>query len=443
MIHTQSDIVVIGAGAAGLAAARELAKAGKSVTILEARTRTGGRIHTIYPPSGFSRPMESGAEFVHGDLPLTLQLLNEAGIFYEPMEGTTWQVQQHALEQNDNFIEGREILYAKLKELKEDMPIQQFLDTFFGGDKYKDLRQSVIGFVEGYDAADSSRASTFALRNEWTSEDDSNQYRFPQGYSQLTGFLERESKHFGATIHLSCVVKTIRWKAGEATIITDNGQQFTAARIIITLPLGILQIPETTAGAVQFIPAIPEKLKAAGKIGFGGVIKFLMEFTESFWEEKPGKSKVQRKMPHLGFLFSDAPVPTWWTQLPHPAPVLTGWLAGPAAARLQTMPENQLIEQALHSLAYVFKTDISFLKQNLVASTITNWLTDPFAYGAYSYATVETTQAKKILNQPVSDTLYFAGEALYEGVEMGTIEAALASGIATARNILQQTGQKS
>jgi monoamine oxidase len=142
-------------------------------------------------------------------------------------------------------------------------------------------------------------------------------------------------------------------------------------------------------------------------------------------------------MPHLGFLFSDAPVPTWWTQLPHPAPVLTGWLAGPDAARHQHFTESQLQDMALDSLASLFDVDKRFLEQQLLKGQVVNWFTDPFSYGAYSYATLNTPDAKKTLNQPLADTLYFAGEALYEGAEMGTVEAALASGTQAAMKIAE------
>jgi monoamine oxidase len=100
------------------------------------------------------------------------------------------------------------------------------------------------------------------------------------------------------------------------------------------------------------------------------------------------------------------------------------------------MPESDLLELALQSLSTVFTIDLFFLKDQITSARIVNWLADPFSLGAYSYATVFTPEAKKILNQPLEDTLFFAGEALYEGTEMGTVEAALASGTETARKVI-------
>jgi monoamine oxidase len=432
----KADIIIIGAGAAGLAAARVLAKAGKRVTVLEARHRTGGRIFTI-ESAGFSRPVEGGAEFVHGDLPYTLNLLLEAGIAYQEMEGITWQFKDGKLIQNNQFIEDWPLLISRLQELTTDITIEEFLNAHFAEEKHKGLRESVTGFVQGYDAADISKASTFALRSEWTSEEEAAQYRLPKGYRQLIQFLEEDSKASGCSIHLSARVKEVRWQPGLAEVFTEHGQTFSASKILITVPLGILQAGENSSAYMRFTPPVSHMLNAARQIGFGGVIKFLFEFKEAFWEQDVFPGKPYRRMPHLGFLFSDAPVPTWWTQLPHPAPVLTGWLAGPDAARHQHFTESQLQDMALDSLASLFDVDKRFLEQQLLKGQVVNWFTDPFSYGAYSYATLNTPDAKKTLNQPLADTLYFAGEALYEGAEMGTVEAALASGTQAAMKIAE------
>jgi len=165
-------------------------------------------------------------------------------------------------------------------------------------------------------------------------------------------------------------------------------------------------------------------MEAFRQIGFSPVIKASLEFKQAFWLEYEKE---------LGFVFSEEIFPTWWTQHPHPAPLLTGWINGPQAISFtQTSPEKML-QYALYSLAGIFGLPLIFLEQQLVAWQITDWGTDPWARGGYSWDTLTSKAARQLLQQPVANTLYFAGEALYEGASPGTVEAALASGLAAAR----------
>ncbi len=140
---------------------------------------------------------------------------------------------------------------------------------------------------------------------------------------------------------------------------------------------------------------------------------------------------------NFSFIFSDAPIPTWWSQHPQPSALLSGWLAGPQAEKLKAVSEDKILKMAISSLTEIFKIDEVGITPYLVASHLANWNSDPFTLGAYAYATVNTSEARKVLNEPVDKTLYFGGEALYEGAEMGTVEAALASGKNVAQRIIE------
>src|ERR1700716_4695691 len=160
------QIVVIGAGAAGLMAARELARAGKRVTILEAQDRCGGRIHPL-PAAEFGYPAEGGAEFVHGEAPVTHGLLREAALSLLPIRGTQWTVEDGKFSREESQDPHEAELHKALQELKDDLTVAEFLRRHFAGPEYNRLRHFIERMVEGYDAADPERASILALREEW------------------------------------------------------------------------------------------------------------------------------------------------------------------------------------------------------------------------------------------------------------------------------------
>src|SRR6185295_13783506 len=139
-----TDVLIVGAGAAGLMAARELARQQKSIVILEARNRTGGRIHTVHEDK-LEFPAELGAEFIHGKLPVTLNLLKEAGIKVYPMEGKMIREEEGELSQSEYFTEGWSLFTKRLKQLKRDVSIADFLEQNFSEEKYSEIRETVRG----------------------------------------------------------------------------------------------------------------------------------------------------------------------------------------------------------------------------------------------------------------------------------------------------------
>lgn len=420
------DVVIIGAGIAGLAAARSLSKSGKSVVLLEARSRAGGRIYTL-PPGEFSMPAEAGAEFIHGQLPHTMALLKEANITYEKGKGSFWNVENGHLTSGGAFDEHWDEMVGALKKLKQDITIGEFLEDQFGSPDYAGLRESVTQFVQGYDAADMAKASAFALREEWSSEDDMTGYRIKGGYSKLIEYLLGECEKQHVPINFSNVVQSIQWTNGNVNVTTTAGFIYTAQKILLTVPVAVLK-----AGRISFSPAIPEYDEAFNRTETGGVVKFLIEFKKAIWEDD---SFECNKMPGLHFLFSDASIPTWWTQRPNPAPLLTGWLAGPVTDSLDKN-EGALLDEAIRSLSYLFNCSPKKIRDVIRTARVINWVKDPFSLGAYAYKTLSTHEVLKTLTTPVEDTIYFAGEALYDGPEMGTVEAALSSGLSAATKIM-------
>jgi monoamine oxidase len=422
--HT--DVLIIGAGAAGLLAARELATAGRRVLLVEARDYLGGRAHTLTPP-GFTQAIEAGAEFMHGEVPLTRALLAEAGIGWQATAGRTYVVQDGEARADVDFFEQLPRVLAKLEELAEDLPLADFLAQEFPGPTHAELRANATQFAEGYDAADAQRVSAQALRDEWQAGGAEDSPRPLGGYGPLFAWLAAQAQSAGAELHLGTPVQEIRWQPGQAEVLTTTGTTYHARQVLCTVPLGVWQRAAGQPGYLAFSPDLPAHRAAAAQLGFGEVIKFVLEFKTPFWHEQ---------LPELEFLLSEAPVPTWWSQLPDPRPLLTGWVAGPAAQRLRAASLATLQQLALTSLAQLLSTSVPALQAQLSASYIRNWGAEAYAYGAYSYPTVGAPAARAVLAAPVAKTLFWAGEGLYEGPAGGTVEAALVSGQQAARSLL-------
>jgi monoamine oxidase len=418
-----THFVVVGAGAAGLMTARELARAGKKVTILEAQERCGGRIYPL-PTEEFGYPAEGGAEFVHGAAPVTRALMREARLSLSPRGGTRWSTRTGKLLPDESPLPHAGRFYQALSEVNADLPIAEFLETHFAECQYDGLRRSITRTVEGYDAADPRRASTLALREEWMGRDDGEHGRIAEGYGALVEYLASECRRHGAAIHLGAAVAAIGEAGGRVAAHCRDGDVFEADAAILSVPLPLLS-------EIALPPAARERVAAIADIGFGNVVKILFRFATAWWADHGG-----RDLADLSFLLSDATVPTWWTQYPAEYPVLTGWFAGPKADKVSSLTQPELVDMGLASLAEIFDLPPNRIKRNLVASQAINWGNDPFARGAYSYATPRTRAAQSALMKPDGENIFISGEALYAGPDMGTVEAALANGRETARTIL-------
>jgi len=418
-----TNFLIVGAGAAGLMTARELARAGKRVTIVEARDRCGGRIYPL-PAEEFGYKAEGGAEFVHGAAPLTRSLMREAGLSLLPRAGRRWSTRTGALLPDESSLPQADRFYQALRAVKADLPIAEFLERHFAERQYDRLRRSITRTVEGYDAADPRRFSTVALRDEWMGRDEGQHGRIAEGYGALVEYLEAECRGCGTAIHLGASVVAIDEAGGGIVARCRDGAMFEADAAILTVPLPLLSEIALPASA-------RERIAATADIGFGNVVKILLRFATKWWAEHGG-----RDLADLSFLLSDATVPTWWTQHPGDYPVLTGWFAGPKADRVSSLTAIELVDMGLASLAEIFDLPPERVRKGLVAARAINWGNDPFARGAYSYATPQTRAAQLALRKPDDGAIFFAGEALYAGPDMGTVEAALASGLETAHTIL-------
>jgi monoamine oxidase len=391
---------VVGAGAAGLAAAAELARAGLAVSVVEARNRIGGRCETHRIP-GLPVPVELGAEFIHGRPPATISLLREANI--AAIDSTRTQLVSHRgrLRTENLFTQAQRV--AKRKLAGPDVSFKRFLEK----QRLPPLTRTLATMmVQGFDAADPRIASAREILEEWRGGGlGASQPRPWGGYGPLLQSLATGEFR----LRLQTRVRRLRWKRGSVELRGD-GWSARAPRAVITVPIGVL-------------PAlVPEKRAALQKLASGPVVRVAMVFREAFWE---------KRHPGVAFFHSpEAPFPTFWTPLPMHAPLLTCWAGGPKAARLTGSSEKVLLRKAMASVRSVLGSidePLTFL--------LHDWQADPYARGGYSYVKVGGTGAREALAAPLEETLYFAGEATdTEG--SGTVGGALASGIRAAKEVM-------
>jgi monoamine oxidase len=424
------DVIVIGAGAAGLSAARELSTAGKRVVLLEGRDRVGGRICTHQMP-GY--PVELGAEFVHGSPPEICEIAKQARLTLAELE---WRVLRS---ENRRWIDagatwsGMDRLFSKMsadrprlapRTRKEDQSFQEFLDHTQAD---AEVRQQALGFVEGFHAADPSRISVHSLvkSNAADEENGESQFRFVHGYEALIKSISERIDWDLCELRLNAEVTEVEWKAGETLARTVSGSQWRAPQMLITVPLGVLK-----SDGLAFHPPLKQKEKALQGLEMGPVVRASLCFRNQFWRTQP-------RFRDAGFIFTDDPwFPTWWTSNPLPFPILTGWAPGHYARNLGTLNSEEVIERALESLASILEMDRERLKGELAAGFTHDWQHDRFSHGAYSYALVGGSEAGRELAVPVAQTLFFAGEATDSDGHNGTVHGAIRSGVRAAKAIL-------
>jgi monoamine oxidase len=425
-----SDVIVIGAGAAGLAAAVELAAAGRSVMLVEARDRVGGRAWSVRVP-GLPSPIELGAEFIHGKPEATFDALRRTGLAAVDSPRTRWFARDGKLEPMGNMRnEVRRAMRMTPVLEKRDMPFQQFLAGKRGLSTF--ARAFARRMVEGYDAADPGRVSAREIAEEWTTESatDMPQFRPSGGYGAL---MDRLLVQAGARarLKLDTAVHAVRWRRGRVEVEGETrGRPFRAAapRAIVTLPAGVLRRLPGEADAVRFEPALRDKARALSHIQSGAVLRVVMQFSRAFWEDLDGGRYRNASFFHSPY----AAFPTVWTALPARSPLLVAWSGGPRAVSLSAAAEGDIVRRAVMSVDSLF----GGRGELPVATWVHNWQRDPHAHGAYAYVSVGGGGARRRLAAPVAKTLYFAGEATDEG-EAGTVAGALRSGQRAAQQILR------
>ncbi len=419
------DVIVIGAGAAGLAAARRLQGAGHRTLVLEGQNRIGGRIVTRRLP-GSVVPAELGPEFIHGSPEITFSLLRQAcigvvdvggmGVFYEDGRVTT----------QDDETDRVRYLLSKVEKAHADQSVEEFLKQFAGDASLAPAVATILRYTQGFDAVDPCDAGIDGIAEEWRRDAGvgSGAWRPLGGYGNLMRFLAESLDPLQTPLMLETVVEKIEWNEGVRIHATRYGERFTVdgGAVILTVPIAILR-----NSAIEFVPELPSKKRQAiDLIAMGPVVKVVLQFDETFWHHNSA-------LRDAAFITSDETVfPTFWTTVPLRAALITAWCGGARTRVLDGLSREQRIQAAQNDLAKIFGMTPEALRGRLRSTWYHDWQSDRFFGGAYSYARVGGRDARVHLAEPVGP-LHFAGEATALHGEGGTVAGALASGERAAR----------
>ncbi|MGH9480963.1 MAG: flavin monoamine oxidase family protein [Terriglobales bacterium] len=434
-----AEVIVIGGGVAGLAAWQRLRAAGCAAVLVEARGRLGGRVWTQHPP-GWPLPVELGAEFIHAGAPELDAFAGDA----DRRSTRAWTAAGGRLRGAGEFAGGAGAVFERMRAIRPPVPdlsFAAFLEQYCA-DLPAAARAAARGYIEGYEAADSARIGVYGLNREQQAESE-NRDASPALPRRPRGGYDSLLRHLGAAdlaehIWLNTAVCRVRWRRGRVTVEARMGGapvRLTARAAVITLPLGVLQ-----RGSVVFDPPLAAKRAALKMLVSGGALRLTLRLREPIWRRL--RDSEGRPMAELGFLFGQSRAsghfPTWWASQAPGGAQITGWAAGRHAWALAGRPPAFLLQRGLADLSRRLGVRVGKLRALVLEPHTHDWQRDPLSLGAYSYAAVGGADAFAPVAAPLSQTLFFAGEATEATGHHATVHGALRSGLRAAEEVLSR-----
>ena len=428
------ETIVIGAGVAGLTAARLLVEAGRDVVVLEARDRVGGRVST---DRRFGLTTDMGASWIHGitDSPVA----EAAAAFGMPMVEFTVGGYQP---------DSRPIAYYGPEGTRlTDDAAQAFVDDIHAVDatlrdviahsdpeaSYRDVSESALT-AQGWDEERTRRVREYLEhRSEeqygaWIEDlaahgldDDSidgDEVVFPDGYDRLPRRLAD-----GLDVRLTHIVTNVRWAPDGVMVTTDHGT-FRGDDAIVTVPVGVLQSEE-----FHIEPPLPDPVAGAlSRLRMNAFEKVFLRFATKFWDD--GVYVVRQQGPESRWWHS-------WYDLTglHGTPTLLTFAAGPAAVETRDWSEEEIVDSILAQLRRLYGDAV----ESPTHVHVTDWQDDPWSHGSYAFMALGSTAADHDdLATPIGGVLHIAGEATWTD-DPATVAAALLSGHRAAENVLHRS----
>jgi monoamine oxidase len=334
-------------------------------------------------------------------------------------------------------------IQSRLAELhlNDDQSLDAILARHYTGDAFAEARKLARIWIENYDAADPDRVSVAFLAREHKAEgliDGDRAFRVVTGYDGIPQALQARVANSGGHLHLETMATAVQWTRDSVEVhacdpLGEARGPFTARRLVVAVPVGVLQALPGERAAIHFTPTIDKRDHAVRGLEMGHVVKLVFAFRKRFWE---GQFPDE-----LGFLLStDGPFYSFWTGYPVYAPILVAWAGGPAADRLAGLDNEERVDRALDQLATLTHMHRAELNRQVVAWDTHDWAADPLARGAYSYVRVGGIEAQAALARPIEDTLFFAGEATELSGNQATVHGALLTGERAADEVLRSLG---
>jgi monoamine oxidase len=421
-----TEIIIIGADIAGLAAANYLSKHNRTVTVLEARNRYGGR---IWSENQWGVTLAKGAHWIHGaeqnpmmelakQFHSPLMRFNNSS-FYRMFTSQGKQIPTDVIQQFNNRFEkildeAKTVAWKTESDCSLSSALSDYLTMDSSNEFVSTLLSRKLAYFQNYIGADYQDISA----RHWDigqSDSDVN-YIVSDGFSAIVQGLAKQ-----CDIHLNTIVKEIKLSSSSVEIITNN-KQYTAEKVIVTLPLGVLK-----KESVIFNPILPvKKQKAIERIGMGLFDIITILFPEKFWQDNTSFIYVgnEKKFSCNNYINMEPS---------YKKPILFGYVGANIASALEQMTQDQIINQIMQSLYTAFGKNIPLPE----ACEMTSWKQDCFSYGSYSYPHVGVTKEDYVaLSEPVQNQLFFAGEATNAHLYDATTHGAFLSGIREAKRIL-------